>query len=236
MGVAWFSAGVSSAVAIKLAIDRIDRIFYIHIKDQHEDTMRFVQDCEQWFGKEVCILSSPYKSVEDACRAMSFIRSPHGAVCTKLLKRRVREEWEFRNTFFSWFTYIWGMDALEADRAKDIEEAMPQHKHIFPLIDHRITKGDAHKIMKASGIRRPAMYDMGYSNNNCIGCVKGGMGYWNHIRKDFPEVFKSRAEMERAIGASCISGVFLDELDPERGRSTPPIVEDCGIFCEALSL
>ena len=41
------------------------------------------------------------------------------------------------------------------------------------------------------------MYDMGYPNNNCIGCVKGGMGYWNHIRKDFPEVFDSRAKLER---------------------------------------
>ena len=37
---------------------------------------------------------------------------------------------------------------------------------------------------------RPLMYDLGYPNNNCIGCVKGGMGYWNHIRKDFPEVFE----------------------------------------------
>ncbi len=37
------------------------------------------------------------------------------------------------------------------------------------------------------------MYDLGYPNNNCIGCVKGGMGYWNKIRKDFPEVFQKRA-------------------------------------------
>lgn len=31
------------------------------------------------------------------------------------------------------------------------------------------------------------MYDLGYANNNCIGCVKGGIGYWNKIRIDFPE-------------------------------------------------
>lgn len=72
--------------------------------------------------------------------------------------------------------------------------------------------------------------------NNCIGCVKGGMGYWNHIRVDFPDVFKSRAEMERAIGASCINGTFLDELNPEVGRHAPPVVEDCGIACELIAL
>jgi hypothetical protein len=43
--VAWFSAGVSSAVATKLAIDQIDRVIYMHIDDQEEDTLRFVADC-----------------------------------------------------------------------------------------------------------------------------------------------------------------------------------------------
>jgi len=76
------------------------------------------------------------------------------------------------------------------------------------------------------------MYDLGYSNNNCIGCVKGGMGYWNKIRIDFPQVFKERAELERLIGASCINGVYLDELDPNRGRMEDEIMEDCSIFCQ----
>lgn len=75
------------------------------------------------------------------------------------------------------------------------------------------------------------MYDMGYNNNNCIGCVKGGMGYWNKIRKDFPEVFAARAKLERDIGHSCINGVFLDELDPNRGRMSKEIMQDCGIMC-----
>ena len=76
-----------------------------------------------------------------------------------------------------------------------------------------LTKEDTHAILNRLGIRRPAMYDLGYQNNNCIGCVKGGMGYWNKIRKDFPEVFERRAKLEREIEHSCIKGVFLDELD-----------------------
>jgi len=62
------------------------------------------------------------------------------------------------------------------------------------------------------------------------------MAYWNKIRKDFPEVFEARAKLEREVGASCIKEVYLDELDPERGRDKPPIVDDCGIMCEILSL
>lgn len=232
--VSWFSAGGSSAVATKLMIDKIDRIFYLHIDDQHPDTMRFVKDCEQWFGKQVEILQSPYKSVENACRGMAYVNGVHGAPCTKLLKRRVRMEWEKLQT--EELTYVWGMDLDEKNRADRLYQTMPNQEHLFPLIDAKLSKTEVHQILNASGIKRPTMYDLGYSNNNCIGCVKGGMGYWNHIRVDFPEVFKARAEMERIIGGTCIKGVYLDELDPERGRHEKPILEDCGILCEVMAL
>ena len=80
------------------------------------------------------------------------------------------------------------------------------------------------------------MYDLGYPNNNCVGCVKGGQGYWNKIRVDFPEVFAARAAMEREIGATCINGTYLDELDPNAGRNKKIILDDCGILCEAMQL
>lgn len=234
--VSWFSAGVSSAVATKLAIEQIDHIIYTHIEDQHPDTLRFVKDCEQWFGKPIEIISSPYKTVENVCKSISYVNGPSGAPCTRILKRRVRQEWEREHQFFCWMTYIWGIDPDEADRCEGLREAMPQQEHIFPLIEQNITKEKAHQILSASGIKRPEMYDLGYHNNNCIGCVKGGMGYWNHIRVDFPEVFAARAKMEREIGATCIKGVYLDELDPARGRHAPPVVQDCGIFCEAMEI
>jgi len=183
--VGYFSAGGSSAVAIKLAIDQIQRVMYTHIDDQHPDSMRFVKDCEQWFGKEVEIWQSPFKSVDSVCRYNSFIRSRQtGAVCTKHLKRTVRKQFEYENE--GNLRIVWGLDFDEKDRASDIVSNMPNHEHLFPLIDREMTKEHAHAVLAASGIRRPAMYDLGYHNNNCIGCVKGGMGYWNKIRVDFP--------------------------------------------------
>jgi 3'-phosphoadenosine 5'-phosphosulfate sulfotransferase (PAPS reductase)/FAD synthetase len=235
MIVSWFSAGVSSAVATKLKINKIDKIIYTHIDDQHPDTLRFIKDCEKWFGKKIEILQSPYKSVENACRmsgGRGYVNGAAGAVCSRLLKRRVRKEWEIEQTEL--LTYIWGLDCNEKHRAERIIESMPEQQHVFPLIENNITKQEAHQMLNANNIKRPVMYDLGYNNNNCIGCVKGGKGYWNHIRIDFPEVFKKRAEMERFIHGTCIKGIYLDELDPESGRHTPPIVDDCGILCETL--
>jgi len=231
--VSWFSAGVSSAIATKLVVDRIDKIIYTHIDDQHPDTLRFVYDCEKWFGKKVEIIQSPYKSVIGAIRAggYTYICGPAGAICTRYLKRRIRKEWELEQNKIK-LTYIWGMDCTERNRAERLCQIMPEQKHIFPLIDKGITKKQAHRILRNYGIKRPAMYDLGYHNNNCIGCVKGGMGYWNKIRVDFPKVFVARAKMEREIGGSCINGTYLDELDPNRGRDDGPIVPECGIFCD----
>lgn len=232
--VSWFSAGVSSAVATKLAIDEIDEIIYIHIDDHHPDTLRFVADCQNWFGKPIATVQSPYKNVENALLGANFVCGPHGSPCTRILKRRVRKEWELDQK--DKLRYMWGMDKHETHRTDRLRDSMPDQEHFFPLIDKGYTKETAHQVLRASGIKRPAMYDLGYHNNNCVGCVKGGMGYWNKIRIDFPEVFKARAKAERVIGGTCLKGIYLDELDKNRGRHEEPVCEDCGIFCELMGL
>ena len=87
------------------------------------------------------------------------------------------------------------------------------------------------RAVSEAGIELPAMYKLGYNNSNCIGCVKGGMGYWNKIRKDFPEIFEETAKVERMVGRSCMKGQFLDELDPERGRHEDISLPECGVVC-----
>jgi len=234
--VSWFSAGVSSAVATKLMVEQVDKIIYQHIDDMEDDTMRFVRDCEEWFGKPIEIRQSLYKTVEAAWLSSGW-RMPHTpgghAPCTNYLKRRNRKEWEAEHRFFNTFRYVWGMDSGESVRAERLRENMREDEHVFPLIDRGLTKADAHGILREAGIRRPRMYDLGFPNNNCVGCVKGGKGYWNKIREVFPEVFAARAMLERKAGGSCINGVFLDELDPEAGRDCKMILEDCGAMCQA---
>jgi 3'-phosphoadenosine 5'-phosphosulfate sulfotransferase (PAPS reductase)/FAD synthetase len=232
MIVSWFSAGVSSAVATKMAIKTYGDIHirYHHIDDQHSDTLRFVADCEKWFGLPIHIDQSPYKSVENACYGAAFMRGPHGAACTRLLKKRLGKLWQMDNP--GRHTFVWGLDANEKDRVAGFLRAMPDHDHVFPLVDAGLRKKEIHGMLEAAGIKRPAMYDLGYHNNNCIGCIRGGMGYWNKIRVDFPEVFAARSAMEKKIGNHILKECYLDELDPNRGRHEDMILPDCGMFCE----
>lgn len=234
MKVVWVSAGISSFMSGVLA-KNVDKWIYIDVADQHEDSMRFIRDCESSMGISIEILrSSKYKDVADVCRQHKMINSPWGAACTGMLKKAVRKEWE--NEQYSKgitdLTYVWGYDIEETNRAKRIIENFPEFNHEFPLIDKGLHKQEVHALFyKMFNFPRPKMYDLGYSNNNCVGCVKGGMGYWNKIRTDFPDVFKARSELEREIGHSCLNGVYLDELDPLAGKMEQEIMTDCDIIC-----
>ena len=230
--VCWISAGVSSFIAGYLERDTIDKFIYIDIEDQHPDSMRFIKDCEKVLGKKVEILKSPLGNVENAVKSAGgfFMVRRKFAPCTNYLKKRVRKEWEYEHRDYD-ITYVWGMDCNERHRADVLVETMSEFSHSFPLIDKNLTKQDAHGICERLGVHRPAMYDLGYNNNNCIGCTKGGMGYWNKIRVDFPEVFESRARLERECGNSILKECYLDELAPDRGRMSEEISMDCGIMC-----
>lgn len=230
--VCWISAGVSSFIAGYLERDTIDKYIYIDIDDQHPDSMRFIKDCEKVLGKEIEILKSPYESVENAVKACGLFRIVHTgfAPCTAWLKKRVRKEWEQAHTDYD-ITYVWGMDCNEKHRADNLVDTMTDFEHCFPLIDRCLTKAEAHGMCESLGVKRPLMYDMGYNNNNCVGCVKGGMGYWNKIRADFPEVFESRAKLERKLNNKILKECFLDELDENRGRMSDEISTECDIFC-----
>lgn len=227
--VCWLSAGVSSFIAGYLAKD-VDKFIYIDIENQHPDSMRFIKDCEKALGKPVEILKSEYVSVQNVIKTFRYVSGPYGAKCTDILKKRVRRTWEMEHADYD-ITYVWGFDLNEKHRAERLESTMCEFRHEFPLIDKSLTKEDAHGMLAQLGIRRPLMYDLGYKNNNCIGCVKGGMGYWNKIRIDFPNVFDRMAQLEREIKHSCLNGVYLDELEPDRGRIEDEIMQECGILC-----
>ena len=217
--------------------DNVDEWIYIDIADQHPDSMRFIKDCENVIGKEIQILKSKeYRSVEECVKVFGGFRNVRNNFypCTNWLKKRVRKEWEEYHKDYD-LTYVWGFDLKEKHRAERTIESNPQAKHEFPLIDKGLSKEDAHAMLDDLGIKRPKMYDLGYPNNNCIGCVKGGMGYWNRIRQDFPDVFKSRAELERKVGSTILKDkngyIYLDELEPNRGNMNQEIFPECSIMC-----
>lgn len=231
--VCWFSCGASSAVATKLTLaehgHRNVEIAYTDTGSEHPDNARFLIDCEQWFDHPIRVLRSDrYSSVDDVIVQRRYINGPRGALCTTELKRKVRFAFE-DPTDAQVFGYT--SDPHEIERVRRFRANSPDVDLRTPLIDRGLTKSDCLAIIERAQISLPVMYQLGYEHNNCLGCVKGGKGYWNRMRIDFPEVFARRAAQERAIGASCISGIYLDELDPTAGRMIDEPMGECSLLC-----
>ena len=235
--IAWWSGGVTSAVACRLAIELYKdvRIIYIHIDSHHPDTLRFKEDCEKWYGQKIeTWQNAKYKDQFEVAKK-GYINGPTGAPCTKKLKKDVRSliEKELQPG-----GQVWGFEfeKSQINRAIRFKQQYPNVVSYFPLIDSNLTKNECVGIIKGAGIEIPLMYKLGYSNNNCIGCVKGGAGYWNKIRKDFPEVFNRMASIEREVKATCLKNengrVYLYELDPNAGTASDLVFGECGIFCQ----
>ena len=145
--------------------------------------------------------------------------------CTKKLKKDVRLKFE-RPTDIQVFGYT--MEEQERyDRFLDANNI----KAIAPLIDKGLGKEDCLALIQNAGIELPEMYKLGYHNNNCIGCVKGGKGYWNKIKIDFPLQFNRMAKLERLKKQTVLKDVYLDELPPNAGNYPKEIDIQCGIFC-----
>lgn len=236
--IGWWSGGITSAVACRLAIEKYDnvRLIYIETGSHHPDTIRFKEDCENWYGQKIETLqNSKYDNHIDVILKSKYVNGAAGARCTKELKKDVRFKFEKENKIAA---QVWGyeFEASEINRAIRTQEQYPYTNPLFPLIENKLSKNECAGILAGAGIKIPMMYKLGYNNNNCIGCVKGGAGYWNKIRVDFPEIFKQMADAERAVGATCLKDkngkIYLDELDPNAGNPTDLVTGECGIFCQ----
>lgn len=238
--VCWFSCGAASAIATKLAIETNAKgknlplvVARCHIDEEHPDNDRFAKECEEWFGVPIVNLKSEKfgSSIYDVFERRKYIVGIAGAPCTHHLKKEVRQAFQQLHDI-----HVFGYTVEEAHRADRFIDANNDVDLWSILIDNGLTHGDCLALIDRAGIKLPAMYSLGYRNNNCIGCVKGGAGYWNKIRVDFPETYDRMAKLERKIGASICKEngerVFLDEMSPDIGSYDKEPEIQCGIFCE----
>lgn len=234
--IVWFSCGASSAVALKIAVNDLENVeaVYCDTGGEHEDNLRFLLDVQTWCKKNITIVKSQrFIDHLDCCEKLNYWANLHGAPCTVNLKKKVRENYQRPGD-----THIFGYTIEERNRAAGFVIRNRGLLTKWILIENKLDKADCLSIIKRAGIEIPKMYKLGYDHNNCIGCVKGGMGYWNKIRIDFPYVFKRVAILERKMGKSILlddkQPLYLDELEPTRGNyDTEPKIR-CDIYCHSI--
>lgn len=239
--VIWFSCGAASAVAAKLALDQardsgIETVVaYIDTGSEHEDNVRFLADVSAWLGHEITtVRNEKYRDIWDVFEKNRYVAGVAGAKCTSVLKKHVREEFERDGDL-----QVFGYDATEQDRVDRFARDQPEVALWCPLVDRGIPKARCFTILSGAMIALPVMYLLGFLNNNCIGCVKGGNAYWNLIRVHFPMVFARMCELTRRLNVRLVKitangeriRIFLDELPPDADDEGDAPSMSCGIVC-----
>lgn len=240
---AWFSCGAASAVATKEAIrvfgDSVIPVNCDTRPSEHTDNYRFSLECERWFGRPIVYLrNDKYATVDDVFEKTRYMAGQYGARCTTELKKVPRLAFQHPDDI-----HVFGYTVGERKRMRDFRENNPELKLRWLLAEARITKAECLRRITEAGIALPVMYELGFENNNCPGCVKASSPwYWSMVRKHFPEVFKRRCEQSRELGVRLVEikhhvRIFLDEL-PDREFKHRKKKENvsCGPECGQLNL
>lgn len=236
----WFSCGVASAVAAKLTIEKYGNTHKILIVNnpvvnEHSDNQRFLNDIEKWLNvKIIKAINSKFPSADivDVFDKIKYMSGVAGASCTKHLKKEARYQFEKENNIDY---HVIGFTYDEIERHNRFIKF--ERSNILPvLIDAKLTKGRCFEIIQEAGIKLPEIYNLGFPNANCIGCVKSqSPTYWNLVRKKFPDIFLQRAEQSRRLNVRLIKykgeRIFLDEL-PINAKGGNIKIYECGIFCD----
>jgi len=236
-----FSCGAASAVATKLALAEYGgthdvQIINAYLKNEHPDNRRFLADCEAWFERPVTVLRDEKYGADivQLFRRKQFMKSRFGAPCSMELKRKLLDAWKLPDDVM-----VFGYTAEEQERFDDFQERNPDRPVLAPLIERKLGKADCKAMLERAGIELPMMYRMGYDNANCIGCVKGGEGYWRAIREDFPAEFEELAKVQEEIGPGAYlfrnrktnERYSLRDIPDGKARRNEKL-PSCSFFCE----
>lgn len=234
--IGWFSCGAASAVAVKLALQEYPRAIAVYCETgaEHPDNSRFMKDCEDWFGSTVKrIRSSEYRDTWDVWRRRKYLSGIYGAPCSTELKVSPRLLFQ-RPTDIHVFGYT--ADATDVARASRFRANFPELTVKTPLIERGLTKVACLTILRKENINAPAMYGLGFQNNNCIPCVKAtSPAYWALIRKTFPKQFARMARLSRQLGARLCrinnKRMFIDEIPPNYPTASRTSLS-CDFLCQ----
>jgi Phosphoadenosine phosphosulfate reductase family len=233
--IVWFSCGAASAVAAKLAVDNRENIHVVYcntLAEEHPDNLVFLTRVESWIEQPIEIIrSKKYASISDVFEDTNYMSGVKGARCTVEMKKIPRFAYQKPDDL-----HVFGLTADEGKRIVRFEGNNPELYLWWVLREFNKTKEDCYAMLKHAGIALPAMYALGFKNNNCIGCVKATSAkYWVNVRRHFPVVFNLRAEQSRRLGVRLCrlhgERIFLDELPADVTDLTPEEDIECGPVC-----
>lgn len=157
--------------------------------------------------------------------------------CSKILKREMADRWLRANRNSAETVCYVGIDWTEEHRfeghpateTRPAKLGLRQRRaaagwtYRAPLCEPPlITKHQAFAWMEREGLRRPRLYGLGFSHNNCMGaCVKAGHAQWVNLLRQIPEHYAYCERKEQQIRA--LLGKDVSILRDRKGGTSKPL-------------
>lgn len=207
-----FSTGLSSAYLANWVIQQYGKentvLFFTDTLWEDEDNYRFMYEVSKYLGLPITTYTDG-RSPDEVFTERRLIKTYYTAPCS--LELKMKQTVIFVETLrlegYEPILYF-GIGHKEKQRAPRIAKNYAHHciekvRCRFPFI--KIDKGNrlnndyfTQVIQEQWGIKRPRMYEYGFSHANCGGrYVKAGIKHYELLFKVWPERFKQQEEMER---------------------------------------
>lgn len=195
-GASWY---MSELIASQYGKENIINLFADTLIED-EDTYRFIDETTEKSGIQlvrVCDGRTPWEVFHD----VKWIGNSRVAQCSHLLKQKMCRDWVEANYKPDECIIYVGIDWSEIHRMGAIQEGWKPYRVEAVLTEPPyIDKEFIFQKMEEQGIRKPRLYEMGFSHNNCGGfCVRAGQGHFINLLKQMPDRYKYHEAKEQEM-------------------------------------
>lgn len=199
-----FSTGLASAVTLDMVQREYGKKNTIAlITDtnwEDEDNYRFGDEVIRHLGANRVRVEDG-RTPPEIWMQGGYLVGPTGAPCTRKLK--IEQTIKFIKQQNEPVTLYFGIGKEEEHRKYNLVQRYSSlgAKCVFPLIENPMTSYQMTDCVQNGWcIKRPRMYDLGFSHANCGGrCVKAGVKHFLHLMDVWPDRFKEIADIEQAF-------------------------------------
>lgn len=254
--VVMFSGGAASYEAGRRTIERVGRanvvLLFSDTLIEDPDLYRFLDQTTELLGVPLTRLAdgrTPWQVFRDK----RFIGNSRVDPCSKILKRDLCDKWLRDNCDPNDTVVVLGLDWTETHRidgARGRYDSMGWRTE-YPLNEAPWFKKEATLAsLEEQGVPTPRLYKMGFAHNNCGGfCIKAGMGHFERLLKELPEVYAEHEaeelETQRHIGRADITVLrdrrggqvkpmslrdFRERVEAKTIQPDPTDIGGCGCF------
>ncbi|AUM66392.1 hypothetical protein C0R09_18740 [Brevibacillus laterosporus] len=199
-----YSGGIGSWATAKRVIQEYGAsdiiLLFTDTLIEDEDLYRFLDETTREMGVEFVRIAdgrTPWEVYHDR----RFLGNSRRAPCSHVLKQEMSRKWVEENFSPDECTIYLGIDWTEMHRTIAPIENWKPYTIKFPMTEEPfLDKEQMLQSLEALGIKRPRLYEMGFTHNNCGGfCCRAGQGHFANLLMKMPDRFAECESNEEAI-------------------------------------